>query len=316
MVRLSLPVSIAVCSVASAAGRAAWCPEPWKESQCLGTSSALAGGEQVKYKKGEPVTWAPGMASHSHYTIDPKKTALFVIDPQQVYASCPKTGAPYEVKDLIAGPETPDFDGHSPLCCEGFYPAVQNASLLAKRARKMEIPVFVVGHVYRDFDGDGEVDNCGRLCDFDVLGWTGWPMAWNLWNAALPWHELVYFSEAEAKRGFEADFEKDYYTEKSATYSALTEPVAAKLREKGVDTIIISGFMTQFCSVTTARHGHDLGFRVIYVSDACDGPILAELLSGVDENAIVPFHLGIAVADVTTTKELLGMMMPEAKEEL
>lgn len=29
------------------------------------------------------------MTGHSHYTIDPKKTALFVIDPQNVYAKCP-----------------------------------------------------------------------------------------------------------------------------------------------------------------------------------------------------------------------------------
>lgn len=311
----SLAVSLAACSAAAAASRAAWCPEPWKESQCLGTSSALAGGEQVKRGQSEQVRWAPGMASHTHYTVDAKKTALFVIDPQQVYASCPKKGAPYAVEDLIAGPDQANFDGHSPLCCEGFYPAVQNASLLAKGARRMKIPVFVIGHVYRDLDGDGEVDNCGRLCDFDVLGWTGWPMAWNLWNAAMPWHELVY-ARSGSEEGFEADFERDFYAEKSATYSALTEPVAAKLREQGIDTIIVSGFMTQFCSVTTARHGHDLGFRVIFVSDACDGPILAELLSGVDENAIVPFHLGIAVADVTTTKELLDQMAPEAQDEL
>ena len=62
----------------------------------------------------------------------------------------------------------------------------------------------VIGHVYRDLDGDGKVDNCGRLCDFDVLGWTGWPMAWNLWNAAMPWHELVYKKEGSDAKGFHA----------------------------------------------------------------------------------------------------------------
>lgn len=288
---------------------------------CLGTSGVLAGGEQVKYKpEDERVTWEAGMAGHSHYVIDASRTALFVIDPQKVYSECPKKGPPFEVADLIAGPETENFDGHSPLCCEGFYPAVANASLLAERARKLQIPVFVVGHVYRDLDGDGKVDNCGRLCDFDVLGWTGWPMAWNLWNAAMPWHELVFkdtdslWNRLKGKsEGFLADFAADYYTEKT-TYSAMTEPVAAKLREHGIDTIIVTGFMTQFCSVSTARHAHDLGFRVVYVSDACDGPILAQLLSGVDENAIVPFHLGMAVVDVTTTEELLGRMSLPSEE--
>lgn len=253
------------------------------------------------------------MAGHSHYKIDAKKTALFVIDPQAVYSECPKKGPPFEVADLIAGPETEGFDGHSPLCCEGFYPAVANATMLATRARELKMPVFVIGHVYRDLDGDGKVDNCGRLCDFDVLGWTGWPMAWNLWNAAMPWHELVYKKEGADAQGFHADFATDYYIEKT-TYSAMTEPMVAKLKERGVDTIIITGFMTQFCSVTTSRHAHDLGFKVVFVSDACDGPILAQLLSGVDENAIVPFHLGIAVVDTTTTEELLGRMKTSSDE--
>lgn len=307
---------LAVVSLLAATGqsRPVWCPEPWKESQCLGTSGSLAGGPQIEYKADDQkVTWEAGMAGHSHYTLNAKKTALFMIDPQQTYAACPKK-EPIEVADLIAGPETKDFDGHSPLCCEGFYPAVGNASMLAERARAVGMPVFVIGHVYRDLDGDGKVDNCGRLCDFDVLGWTGWPMAWNLWNAALPWHNLVYKDEKNPQ-GFSADFAKDYYIEKT-TYSAMTEPMAAKLRELGTDTIIVTGFMTQYCSVTTSRHAHDLGFRVIFVSDACDGPILAQLLSGVDENAIVPFHLGIAVVDTTTTAELLSRMNLPAKGEL
>jgi len=291
--------------------RPAWCPEPWEQSQCLGTSGALAGGEEAEYNQtSERVKWKDGMAGHTHYTIDPQKTALFVIDPQEVYAKCPTSGAPFTVPDLIAGPGSKDFDGHSPLCCEGFYAAVGNASRLAKRARESNLPVFVMGHIYRDFDGDGQVDNCGRLCDFDVLGWTGWPMAWNLWNEALPWHSLVYGSDGrEGDDGvvFFADFSNDFYAEKT-TYSAMTRIVVKKLKQLGVDTIIITGFMTQYCSVTTARHAHDLGFRVIYVSDACDGPILAQLLSGVDENAIVPFHLGIAVVDVTTTEELLDLL--------
>ena len=113
--------------------------------------------------------------------------------------------------------------------------------------------------------------------------------------------------------GVHADFATDYYIEKT-TYSSMTEPMVAKLKERGVDTIIITGFMTQFCSVTTSRHAHDLGFKVVFVSDACDGPILAELLSGVDENAIVPFHLGIAVVDTTTTQELLSRMKTSSDE--
>ncbi len=45
----------------------------------------------------------------------------------------------------------------------------------------------------------------------DVLGWTGWPTAWKLWDAGNPFHKVVYKTEAEP-RGFAADFARDYYS--------------------------------------------------------------------------------------------------------
>ncbi len=43
--------------------------------------------------------------------------------------------------------------------------------------------------------------------------------------------------------------------------------------------------------------------------------VLQELLSGIDENAAVPFHLGIAVADVTSTDDFLASL-EGTKDEL
>lgn len=283
--------------------RKPWCPEPWKKSQCLGSSGEL-GTDSVLATGNEKITWHAGMASHSHYSLISNRTALFVIDAQKVYSACPE-GEP-AVESLIADPSTENFDGHSPLCCEKFGSVITNINRIANHARSLGVPVFLHSHVYRDFDGDGEVDNCGRICDFDALGWTGWPMAWNLWNAAFPWHTNVYKTE-EITKGFDANFETDYYAEKS-TYSALTKPVLKKLKLLGVDTIVITGFMAQFCSVTTSRHAHDLGFRVVYVNDANDGPQLLQLLSGVDENEFIPFSLGIAVADISSTDEVIENM--------
>lgn len=40
------------------------------------------------------------------------------------------------------------------------------------------------------------------------------------------------------------------------------------LREKGIDTVVISGYMTQLCCDTTARQAHHLGFKVEFLSDA------------------------------------------------
>ncbi|HXZ80585.1 MAG TPA: cysteine hydrolase family protein [Terriglobales bacterium] len=40
------------------------------------------------------------------------------------------------------------------------------------------------------------------------------------------------------------------------------------LRERGVDTVVISGYMTQLCCDTTARQALHLGFNVEFLSDA------------------------------------------------
>ena len=248
---------------------------------------------------------------HSHYAVDPTKTAMLVIDPQLVYGACPEN---LTVEALVNPPSSETFEGQSPLCCEKFYDAVANQNALADAFRNQGGTVVVVAHVYRDVDGDGAVDNCGRICDFDVLGWSGWPKAWNLWNEAMPWSSVVFKTDDEP-RGFVADPLKDYYMEKS-TYSAMTDTLLTKLHDLGVDTIVVTGFMAQYCSVTTSRHAHDLGFKVIYVQDANDGPILPQLLSGIDENAAIPLYLGIAVADVTSTSDLLTALNNPEKSEL
>jgi len=298
------PVASVFRSVAAAACLRSVGAADWPEfKNDLGTSGELAEGVAVPYKEAK-ITWQANMAGHSHY--DLKNAALFMIDPQAVYGKCPEKLA---VEDLVKPPTEKDFDGHSPLCCEKFDSTIAHVNQIAKAFRKKEMPVFVHAHVYRDLDDDKKVDNCGRICDFDVLGWTKWPMAWNLWNADFPWSKVVYKTD-ETPNGFEADFDKDYYAEKS-TYSAMTKPVVKKLKELGVDTVVITGFMAQFCSVTTARHAHDLGFKVVYVTDGNDGPKLLELLSTIDENKFIPFTLGVAVADTTDTAGILKALGEE-----
>jgi len=45
-------------------------------------------------------------------------------------------------------------------------------------------------------------------------------------------------------------------------------PLDAWLRERGVDTVVIAGYMTQMCCDTTARQAMHLGFGVEFLSDA------------------------------------------------
>jgi nicotinamidase-related amidase len=43
----------------------------------------------------------------------------------------------------------------------------------------------------------------------------------------------------------------------------------AFLRERGIERLLVSGFMTQMCVDTTARQAAHLGFAVTVLSDAC-----------------------------------------------
>lgn len=54
--------------------------------------------------------------------------------------------------------------------------------------------------------------------------------------------------------------------EKPGSFSGT--PLEAWLKERGIDAITITGYMTQMCCDTTARQAFDLGFSVEFLSDA------------------------------------------------
>jgi nicotinamidase-related amidase len=56
--------------------------------------------------------------------------------------------------------------------------------------------------------------------------------------------------------------------EKSLPGSFTGTELESILRENGIDTVVISGYMTQMCCDTTARQAMHLGFSVEFLSDA------------------------------------------------
>lgn len=56
--------------------------------------------------------------------------------------------------------------------------------------------------------------------------------------------------------------------EKTMPSSFVGTDLEAWLRKNGIDTVVISGYMTQHCCDTTARYAHHLGFNVEFLSDA------------------------------------------------
>jgi nicotinamidase-related amidase len=60
----------------------------------------------------------------------------------------------------------------------------------------------------------------------------------------------------------------DIVIEKPLPGSFTDTPLEAWLRERGIDTVVICGYMTQMCCDTTSRQAVHLGFAVEFLSDA------------------------------------------------
>ncbi|DAB37735.1 MAG TPA: isochorismatase [Sulfuricurvum kujiense] len=56
--------------------------------------------------------------------------------------------------------------------------------------------------------------------------------------------------------------------EKTMASSFVGTDLEEWLRKNDIDTVVISGYMTQHCCDTTARYAHHLGFNVEFLSDA------------------------------------------------
>src|SRR3954452_10627423 len=84
------------------------------------------------------------------------------------------------------------------------------------------------------------------------------------------------------------------------------------LKTWGADTLLVTGLMTQYCSVTTARHAHDLDYRVIFLADANAGPDLPDLGSGAvphaDKPVVIATSLAAGIADVSDTRTLVAAL--------
>jgi len=64
------------------------------------------------------------------------------------------------------------------------------------------------------------------------------------------------------------DIDVSHYVEKTFPSSFVGTDLEEWLRAHDIDTVVISGYMTQHCCDTTARYAHHLGFNVEFLSDA------------------------------------------------
>lgn len=101
-------------------------------------------------------------------------------------------------------------------------------------ANRNEIPVIVIQHTAPQKDASTF-----------VKGSQGWEL-----------HEMIL------KQRY------DYLIEKNLPGSFTGTGLERLLRDNGIDTVVISGYMTQMCCDTTARQAVHLGFTVEFLADA------------------------------------------------
>jgi nicotinamidase-related amidase len=78
------------------------------------------------------------------------------------------------------------------------------------------------------------------------------------------------------------------------------------LRERSIDRIVITGFMTNFCCEATARNGHDLDYFVDFLLDATGCPDLSESATQAVVKDGTAATLSAGFARVMSTSEWLA----------
>jgi ureidoacrylate peracid hydrolase len=72
------------------------------------------------------------------------------------------------------------------------------------------------------------------------------------------------------------------------------------LQSRGIQTLLMTGFTTNVCVETTARHGYIKGYHIVLVPDCAGAPTPAE-----HEGAV--FNIGTYFGKVVNSEELVGL---------
>ena len=170
---------------------------------------------------------------HWFDALDPKRTALVVIDMQGTFC---EPGAPAEVPSARA--------------------IVRPINALSRALRAMGVPVFWVLHAntHRGDRSDWELFFNHVVSD-QVRART---MESLMPGRQTVWHELETAAD-------DVTLTKNRYSALIAGSSTL-EPM---LRNHGIDTLLIAGAKTNICCESTARDAMMLDFKVVMLSDCC-----------------------------------------------
>ena len=200
---------------------------------------------------------------HLFDSLDPARTALLIIDMQNAFVA---PGAPIEVPAARA--------------------IVAPINRLTKELRRRGVPVIWVLHENR---GDGR-DWAGFFDAFVAPGRRAEAAA-----ALAAGSELQkLYPELETAPG-------DLRVSKNRYSAFINNDFAKKLKERGIDTLLIAGTKTNVCVECTARDAMMLDFKSVLVSDCCAA------LSDEEHRAALELFIQ-QFGDVLTANEALSFL--------
>jgi nicotinamidase-related amidase len=181
-------------------------------------------------------------------------------------------------------------DPRSPLFVHGYDAAIANMNRLIGGAVPAGELVVYVRHVHRQDGSDA-----GRM--FDYLGSPG---------------ELGFVEgTAEVNLDPSLDIAVGAMHIAKQRYSAFVGTGLDEiLKGQGVDTIVVTGFMANYCCEATARHGHDLDYFVDFIIDATGCPDLSEGVNQPLIKSVTAAALLGGYGRVLTTEDYLSRQRP------
>ena len=175
-------------------------------------------------------------------------------------------------------------DRKSELFSKDAVGTVKNINSLIDAFKKRGQPILFVRHVHR-LDGS----DLGRMFDF-----AGEAEEFNFKDGSV---EVEY--DGRLRRPANAqEILKNRYS------AFVNTDLDMRLRTAAVDTVVICGFMTNFCCESTARDAHDRDYFVDFVVDATGTPG-TENLNQAKIRKLVSELLAAGYARVSTTKRYL-----------
>lgn len=183
-----------------------------------------------------------------------------------------------DVQNIYTTPE-------SELFCQDSKATVKRINQIIDSFEKKNLPIAYVRHVHKKDGSD-----LGRLFDFAGE------------------FEDFNFKEGSDEVRYDSNLKivKDSYEFIKNRYSSFTGTgLNDFLKKNKVDTVVIVGFMTNFCCESTTRDAHGFDYFVDFITDATGAPALSKKLDEKEIRKTVAEFMGAGFARIYKTKDFL-----------